>query len=148
MKNIRVYVGCALTHAPLEYRQMIESFKNKLRLVTWITVLDFVTPESVLPSPDSIGIYQNDIHECIGTADVFIADVTYPSLGLGWELGTAIEKHKILTIMCHQKDARISNLVLGAPGKNSYTSIHKYEQFLHELLPFFLKEIKSLNTSI
>jgi hypothetical protein len=126
---------------------MITLFKNELRAIDWITVLDFVTPNSVLEHPDPVNIYYNDIHDCVGTADAFIADVTYPSLGLGWELGSAIEKHGILTLMCHQKDALVSNLVLGAPGKNTHTTLHTYEQSISELMPFFLKELEVLHSA-
>lgn len=144
MKNIKVYVGCALTHAPESYRQMIAAFKDELRKVSRIEVLDFVTANSILETPDPVGIYHNDIHACVGSADAFIADVTLPSLGLGWKLGTAIEKHSILTMMCAQKDAKISNLVLGAPGKNTHTTLDRYDHTIHELLPFFLEKLESL----
>jgi hypothetical protein len=148
MKKLKVYVGCALTHAPEEYRQMIADFKNELRKAGWIEVLDFVTANSVLELPDPVHIYHNDIHECVGYADAFIADVTLPSLGLGWELGTAIEKHAIPTFMCAREGVKISNLVLGAPGKNTHTTLIRYKETIHEFLPKFLEEFKQLHENV
>jgi hypothetical protein len=135
MQKLRVYVGCGLTHAPKKYKKDIVDFKEKLGTIPWIMVLEFVTPTSVLPDPDPLHIYTNDIHACVGTAHAMLAELSYPSTGLGHELGTAIEKHGIRTLMCARKDALISHLPQGAPlhERNKHVSLRYYESSIMEL---------------
>ncbi|MCC6198694.1 hypothetical protein IT401_00540 [Candidatus Nomurabacteria bacterium] len=145
MEKLKVYVGCGLTHAPQEYRLMIASFKERLAKESWLQVLEFVTPNSVLPKPDAHHIYLNDIHECVGTADAMIGDLTYPSTGLGWELGTAIEKRGIRTLLSFQKGALVSHLPIGAVQANEHVTLHSWESSLEELYDDFLNELRSVH---
>jgi len=147
--NIKVYVGCGLTHAPEIYRQEIALFKSELRKQKWITVLDFITNNSISEKPDPHLIYCNDIHDCVGTADAFIADLTHPSTGLGWELGTAIEKHILPTFMCAHENAKVSYLPVGAPlhKNNKHVTFHRYKETVLELLPFFLEELNKIKNN-
>lgn len=151
MKKVRVYVGCGLTHAPKTFKKKIALFKDELRKIPWITVLDFVSPASGVDGsrPDPLGIYVNDIHKCVGRADALIGDITYASTGLGWELGTAVEKLSIRTMMCTKRNKIISNLPIGAArykkNKRSLT-FDEYGKSIIELLPYFIKELEKLRT--
>lgn len=146
MKKINVYVGCGLTHAPRRYKQQIASFKDKLREIPWIIVLDFVTTNSLKQIPDPLLIYTNDIHDCVGVAHVIIGEVSYPSTGLGWELGTSVEKHSIRTIMCVKRKSLLSNLPKGAPlhQQNGHVSLDIYEKSIMELFPYFIQELQKV----
>lgn len=145
MEKVRVYIGCGLTHAPEEYRQQIIQFKDRLRAIEWIEVLDFVTKNSTSELPDPLHIYHNDIHECVGTAHAMIADLSYPSTGLGWELGTCIEKHQIRVIMCAHRDAVVSHLPIGAALRHdTLASFDRYEKSISDLFDFCIKELQKI----
>jgi hypothetical protein len=143
MKKIKIYVGCALTHAPEEYKQSIYALKEHLRNLSGVEILDFVTPLNgeKQTSMDSAEVYNNDIHSCVANANLFIAEITHPSTGLGWELGTAVEKHRTQTIMCAQKDVLVSRLPLGSAVMNEHATVHRYEKSIMELVPLFEKII-------
>ncbi len=145
MEKIKVYVGCGLTHAPSGYKEAIAIFKQQLSRVLWIEVLEFVTPNSVSSAPDSRHIYRNDIYECVGMAHAMIGDLSYPSTGLGWELGTAIEKHGIRVFMCMHKDATVSHLPIGAQHENNHATLHTYEESILDLLDYFIEELQQLH---
>lgn len=106
----KIYVGCSLTQASEEYKKLIEDFKNELR--PFASILDFVGLTKGTPKD----VFEWDTN-CVKTCDLFIADCTYPSIGLGYELGVAIEmKKRILAIA--QKDAIVTRLVLGITSPN------------------------------
>ncbi len=153
MTIVKLYVGCGLTYAPQEYKDQIASFKNKLRSIEWIEVLDFWNANSASngKQPDSHEIYCTDIHECVGNAHAMIGELSYPSTGLGWELATSIEKHGIRVLMCAHKDALVSHLPIGASlydvNKRS-TSFIRYKESIEELIPFFLEELKIVQKNI
>jgi nucleoside 2-deoxyribosyltransferase len=150
MQKISAYVGCGLTHAPEQYRQEIIQFKDMLREVSWIKVLDFWSTagrEDLSPEERACDIYHTDIHQCVGTASVIIADLTYPSTGLGWELGTSIEKHQIPAFMCAKEGALVSHLPIGASLHeiNTNVTFTRYMESIVELIPFFLEELSLLH---
>lgn len=146
MEKIKVYVGCGLTHAPKRFKAQIENFKNELRKIPWIIVLDFVTKNSISENPDCLHIYTNDIHDCVGNAEALIGELTYPSTGLGWELGAAVEKHSLRTLMCMKRNKLVSFLPQGAPlhTQNHHVSINMYEKSIMELFDYFVNELKKV----
>lgn len=101
----KVYVGCALTHAPQSYRDEIHRLKEILRKEC--IVLDFVGLDG-----DVTKVFEHDT-KCVKECDVFLADCTYPSIGLGYELGVAFENNKQIVAIAHS-EARVSNIVLSA----------------------------------
>jgi len=67
---------------------------------------------SPLPEPE---IYQRDI-AMIHDADVVIAEVTNPSLGVGYELGYAESLHKpILCLFDERSERKLSAMIVGNP---------------------------------
>ncbi len=104
---INVYVGCGLTQAPLRFRKAVDSLKEKLR--SHANVYNFMglfdgTPEEV---------YRRDIGECVADCDAFIAISDFPSMGLGYELGVAVEKLRKPTLSLAHRDSKISRLIIG-----------------------------------
>ncbi|MDB5255163.1 MAG: hypothetical protein JWL92_539 [Candidatus Nomurabacteria bacterium] len=149
MGKLKVYIGCALSHAPKEYKLRIHSFKSELQKIPWIEVLEFVGALNEEPDPtrEPLHIYTNDIHHCVGRAVAIIGELSMPSTGLGWELSTAVEKHCIRTMMCAKSGSNVSYVPLGAPlhEKNPHATFHWYEDSVLELLPYFLEELKKLH---
>lgn len=120
MKMKKVYVGCSLTHAPKEFHDRIDILKNKLR--EHYEVLEFID----LTNGTNTDVFLWDT-KCVKDSDLFIADCTYPALGLGYEIGVALENNK-QTIAIAEKGARVSRLLLGVTDKDYI--FHWYKHIL------------------
>jgi len=73
---------------------------------------------------DSRSIYQRDI-EYLQNADIVIADVTVPSLGVGYELAWAEAHHIPVHCLFHRDSGkRLSAMVDG----NSAFTVHRYSR--------------------
>ncbi len=67
-------------------------------------------------------IHDRDV-EWLLSADVLVAEVTTPSLGVGYEIGRALENgKKILCLYRNISGKRISAMIKGAPGME----VHEY----------------------
>ncbi len=104
---MKLYVGCALNYAPEEFRQRVEALKNILRKD--YDVLEFVGLVKGTPRD----VYVHDIHECVGECDAFVAICDYPSIGLGYELGAAIEKFRKPTLALAKEDVKVTRMLQG-----------------------------------
>ncbi len=109
---MKIYIGCSLTYAPEEFKESIELVKNDLR--SDFEVMDFIGTVA----GTSQDVYRWDIHECVEKCDAFIAICDLPSIGLGYELGTAVERLKKPTLALAHKDSKITRLVLGIEQPN------------------------------
>lgn len=103
----KIYVGCSLTQAPEDFKLKIEDVKNELRKD--FEVLDFVG----LTAGTAKDVYYWDIHECVAKCDVFVAICDLPALGLGYELGVAVEKFQKPTIALAHEHSLVTRCVLG-----------------------------------
>jgi hypothetical protein len=103
----RIYIGCSLTHAPEAFRMAVESLKQELR--QQFEIFDFLG----LVAGTAEDVYRWDINKCVAEADLFVAICDYTSLGLGYEIGTAVEKHHKPVLAVAHQDAHISRLILG-----------------------------------
>lgn len=136
-KDLRIYIGCALTHASEEFKAEVEEFKDHLR--GFVTVLDFVG----LVAGTSADVYNHDIHRCVATSDLFVAVCDLPSIGLGWELGTQVEKRKQRTMIVTQKGTKLTRLAIGAAEVNHFVSLSEYEK-LTDLIPEVIEVLEVL----
>ena len=103
----KIYVGCALTHASEEFKQGVESLKIELRKD--FEVLEFLG----LVAGTAQDVYQWDIHNCVEKCDILVAITDHPSLGLGYEMATAVEKLRKPTLALAHTDAKIGRIILG-----------------------------------
>jgi hypothetical protein len=112
----KLYIGCALTVVPPEKRMgfvaLIEEVKKELR--NHFEVMDFLGLGDFTPKE----VYNFDIKECVMKADYMLAICDYPSLGLGYEMATAIEKLSIPVLAVAHKDAVVAKLIRGIDHKN------------------------------
>ncbi len=112
MENLsmkKLYVGCSLTQANEAFKESIRGLKDTLR--SDYTVLDFASAHIKDPTPKMV--YDRDIRDCVVNCDIFLAICDLPSLGLGYEMATAIEKLDTPTLGVAHKDANVSRLILG-----------------------------------
>ncbi|NBV77287.1 hypothetical protein EBR66_03950 [bacterium] len=91
----KVYVGCALTHAPESFKEMVAQFKAQLARAGYAEILDFVDMHDSTPTQ----AYDHDIG-CVRSCDALIAFLDLPSLGLGMELQEAIVQGKAVLCLC------------------------------------------------
>lgn len=125
MKKKKLYVGCAINNLSPEnkvtFLKQIADLKDSLR--GHFEVLDFVGDSS---APIEV-IYTHDIHNCVGQADCMLAICDHPSTGLGYELGTALEKHDIPVLAVAHVDSSVTRLVQGITGRKF--KFARYEDF-------------------
>ncbi|MEK7106214.1 MAG: hypothetical protein AAB895_02550 [Patescibacteria group bacterium] len=110
----KLYIGCALTIIPEDKRDIFLKIISDLKkaLEENFEIIEFlgVTTFS-LANPKEV--YNHDIHECAMKADAMLAICDYPSLGLGYEMATAIEKRGIPVLAVAHTDSKVTNLVIG-----------------------------------
>jgi nucleoside 2-deoxyribosyltransferase len=114
MPKPKIYLGCALTNAPLEFREEIvklrEKIKEKYELIEF-----FSDPASVSQQSTELEycqkIYEFD-KNCVQSCDIMLAEVSYPSLGEGMELAFAVTNDKPILAVARD-DASVSRMIMG-----------------------------------
>ncbi len=126
-KKLKIYVGCALTHASDEFRTSISKFKEKL--TPDFEVMDFLwAKQDPLKDPrdfDPKDVYEWDINGCVKNCDLFVAICDEVSLGLGYEMGTAVEKYSKPVLALLKKGKKLTRLIEGIQDPNF--SLREYE---------------------
>lgn len=134
---MKIYIGCSLTQAPQEYKDAVDRIKDSLR--DEYEILDFYSHGVSSGTPEDV--YAHDIHTCIATCDAFIALCDLPAIGLGYELGVAVEKFGKPTLALAQVDAKISRLVLGITHPNYTFMRYESADDVPEKIRSFLKAL-------
>ncbi|MFA5817401.1 MAG: nucleoside 2-deoxyribosyltransferase [Bacteroidales bacterium] len=95
------------------YHDLIEYLKSFGTVLTeHIGRLDLVDEREIPPCQ----IHDRDM-TWLKSSDVIIAEVTTPSLGVGYELGRAVEMGKpILCLYRKNEDKSLSGMISGSPG--------------------------------
>lgn len=139
-KPITVYVGCALSNAPVSFQEEIIALKNEIkRLIPYVIILDFVPPHE---DRTPFSIWKHDC-ECIKKCDVFLAVVDFPSLGLGAEINEALCIHNKPTLVVASQGVRVSRYILGLIEGHSriscFREFNSWNQVIVYLEDFFLR---------
>jgi hypothetical protein len=106
MNKPLIYLGCALTNAPKDFLEYIKYLREQIS--PYGEVLDFLG----LHHPSVGDAFQFDLN-CVRRCDLMIGDLTYPSLGLGMELGVAVENRKPIITIANDKLAAERLLMWG-----------------------------------
>ena len=109
MARFKLYIGCALTHAPSEFIDSLEKFKQSLRSEGY-QILDFFGVHAAGTPKD---IYRHDILQSARKCDAFIGICDYPSTGLGYEFSEAVRLGVPVLALAHT-DAKVTRLIQGA----------------------------------
>ncbi len=107
-----IYVGMALTDAPEEFRTIFhDELKSKLREIPGVKVLDFFWVSNGPIAGDDIEVYNLDESHS-QNADLFVAVLDHPSIGLGMEI---MIRHfaKKPALLLAKEGKRISRMPLG-----------------------------------
>ena len=102
---MKIYLAHSLTQAPEEFKT--EMVKLRELLKTEHEVLEF--KGLVAGTPEDV--YHHDV-QCVKDCDLLLAEVSYPAIGLGFEIATALQINKKVLAVAKQ-DAKVSRLVLG-----------------------------------
>jgi 2'-deoxynucleoside 5'-phosphate N-hydrolase len=89
---------------------------------------------------DEKKIFKRDL-KYLQMANVLVAEVTTPSLGVGYEIGLAeLKLKKILCLYCEQKNNKLSIMVVGNPN----IMIEKYKTIaeVEKICDSFFRNIK------
>ncbi len=141
---MKIYIGCALTHSPYEYREYITKLISHVAVIQEIEILRFHSNPLKIGGGKHVDVYVQDIHECIMKADAMIADCTYPSTGLGWELGTIIEARKKPVLALAKENSQVTRLLLGAECEMNPLFNFKYYKDSEEAFKFSEEFVQSL----
>ncbi len=117
----KIYVGCSLTQAPPEFVEGITHLKAQLK--TSYEILEFIGLVGGTPRD----VFENDT-AMVHTCDLFLADCTYPAIGLGYELGLALSLNKPILAIA-KEGSKVSRLVLGVTNPNY--SFEWYRAYSH-----------------
>lgn len=85
---------------------------------------------------ESSSIYARDI-QWLSSADILIAEVTTPSLGVGYEVAKAVQLNKpVLCLYRPQKGKRLSAMIAGCPDilNAEYTSLEEVKKVIDTFL--------------
>lgn len=134
-RNLKIYFGGSIKGG----RSKVEDYKKIVDYLKTIgTVLDeHVVDPNLQASGESITsteIYNRDV-SWINECDILIAEVTVPSLGVGYEIGYAESLNKRI-ICLYQNDESISAMI---KGNNSITHISydDVDELLTKLSTYF-----------
>lgn len=134
--KVKIYIGCSLTYAPLQFRDTVENVKKILR--PEYEVFDFLGLEKGTVKE----VYRWDIKKCVADCDLFVAICDYASLGLGYELGTAVESFDKPVLALAHKGAYITRLVQGIDSPKF--SFEHYTDLLSEIEDLIHNKLKSI----
>jgi nucleoside 2-deoxyribosyltransferase len=85
-------------------------------------------------------IYKRDM-QWLKTADVVVAEVTTPSLGVGYELGKAENQKPILCIYRERNNSRLSAMINGNPNFiiKQYNNLEQLKNIFEDFFSNYIK---------
>lgn len=124
-QTFSIYVGMALTDAPEEFRTVFhDELKSKLREIPNVEVLDFYWISNSPTGGDDIEVYNLD-EQHSQNADLLVAIVDHPSIGLGMEIMLRHATGKP-SLFFANKDKRVTRMLTGYLKKNQM-NLHRYD---------------------
>ena len=122
-----------------ELQPMYLKVINHLEINGLNVLTEHVAQKTVLESESSLSsreIYERDM-EWLEECDVLIADVTVPSLGVGFEVASAVDRQK--PVLCiHQKGVALSAMIAGNTSKNIQVREYSDTQSIIEIIDEFI----------
>jgi len=119
-----IFLGCVASQV---YRTTIRKIQLRLLGEYGRVLTEHLGDDEQISRKDSL-MSDREIHdrdlEWILESDLVVAEVTVPSLGVGYEIGRAIENRKpILCLFREGTEKRLSAMIAGSPGVEvcSYT---------------------------
>jgi nucleoside 2-deoxyribosyltransferase len=118
---MKIYLANSLSHASEEYKWEMVKLRSELKKN--YEVLEYLG----LINGDAAEVFEHDI-DCIKNCDLLLAEISYPSTGLGFEIATALNLGKKVLAIAKQ-DAKVTRMILGVNHSNfkvmRYSSIQE-----------------------
>ena len=117
------------------YKELIDHLRSYGEVLTEHVGEDNISENGEINLTDKY-IHDRDVN-WIDECDVFIAEVTNPSLGVGYEVRTAIEMNKrILCIYRPKELKRVSAMITGAPKVKTepYSTIEEAKKIIDKFV--------------
>lgn len=135
---MNIYLAASITHASEEFKKSIEEFRSKLKQK--YQVLDFLGLVKGNPKE----VYQHDT-QCVKDCDLVIAECSYPSTGLGFEIALALSLNKPVVAVA-QNDAKVSRLILGIQHPQyKFKRFNSLDEIL-DLIPEYSTVLRQIKT--
>ncbi len=136
---MEIYFGGAIAGGRNDreiYSELINHLKNYGKVLT-----EHIGSKDIKNSEMEKGITAKEIHDrdvmWLNSADILIAEVTTPSLGVGYELGRAVAKGmKILCLYRVLEGKYVSGMIIGSDHivSKEYKTIEEAKQIIDEFL--------------
>ncbi|MCL5008989.1 MAG: nucleoside 2-deoxyribosyltransferase [Patescibacteria group bacterium] len=107
---MKIYLAHSLTQAPEEFKQEMLEFREKLK--TQYEILEYLG----LDKGTAEDVFRHDVN-CVHDCGLLLAEVSYPAIGLGFEIATALQLNKKVLAVA-KETAKVSRLVLGIEHPN------------------------------
>jgi 2'-deoxynucleoside 5'-phosphate N-hydrolase len=107
---MKIYLANSITQATEEFKNQMLAFRKKLQ--EEYEVLEYFG--STLAEAGEV--YEHDIN-CVKNCDMVLAEVTYPSTGVGIEMATALSLGKKV-IAVAKEEALVTRMVIGITHPN------------------------------
>ncbi len=133
----KVYFACSIRGGRDDaelYGELVDTIKRYATVLTEIFADKKLTPQGMNKPAEEI--WQNDL-AWVRKADVVIAEVTNPSLGVGYEIAKAEEWGKpVLALYRPSPDRKLSAMILGSPHVTTveYSDISDVEAVIRDFL--------------
>jgi nucleoside 2-deoxyribosyltransferase len=112
---LKVYFACSIRGGrdnAETYRELVEYIKKSAQVLSEAFADENLTATTVL---DSSQVLRRHCLDMIEEADVVIAEVTTPSLGVGFEIATAEQKAKPTLALYRKGKGNLSAMIDGSP---------------------------------
>lgn len=119
------------------YEQLIQNIQTQATVLTEHIGDANITSDGQRKDSDRF-IHDRDLF-WLFESDAMIAEVTHPSLGVGYELGRAIENKKpILALHRKRKERKLSAMIAGCPHIQCklYSDLSEAENHIYEFLKY------------
>lgn len=124
---LKLYVSCALTEAPPEFRRDIEELKEVLSKD--YEVLKFLG----LGVGDPGDVWQRDIIDNVDTCHLMLAVCDYPSIGLGMEILEAGKIRSVPVLAVSTAGKNLTRMVAGMSKFHPNLKIGVYNNLLEDV---------------
>ena len=145
-QRLKVYVACALTHAPESFIEQVKLFKAALVGLGDVEILEFQGKQV----GTALGVYTYDLRQVL-RCDLLVHLLEYPSDGGGMEIQTA-QLFRIPTLALARESTIVSWMNIGmcqfAPsiGETPYARFERCHHFLLDGVQAVFRYISELRT--
>lgn len=135
-KKLKVYVGFTYTHSPQSFRDQMEVLKRSLAEEGYEVIDVFgVSPGNA---------YYRDIEYAIGGCDIFVAVCDHYATTLGLQIGAAVWKYKIPTLLIASQNSSVAQLLINMVLYTDQCKFFRYKDLVTDVLRWLPETEKAI----